>query len=262
MRSLLEGSGTHITWELFKKKFYTEYFPDSVRFAKEVEFLQLVQGGMSVSEYTDKFKHLIRFHTLTMNEEWLCRKFENGLRGDIKLLVAGLCIKEFPALVERAKVLEKIKKEVESQQSHPLRVGGPSRSKSNFNARRTPYSRPPSHGSRVFSSQLPVQSGQFRQHGSVSCFHCGGPHLRSACPQLVGYKRCNKCKREGHYERDCPMARRASSQSHQAGRSQQRGGARPQAAGRVYAFSGAEATISEEDEIVLEQVLDGDAADA
>ncbi|XP_047175588.1 uncharacterized protein LOC124843012 [Vigna umbellata] len=101
MRSLLESSDTQITWELFKKKFYTEYFLDNVWFAKEVEFLQLVQGGMSFSEYADRFKHLIRFHTLAMDEEWRCRKFENGLRGDIKLLVDGLCIKEFPALVER-----------------------------------------------------------------------------------------------------------------------------------------------------------------
>lgn len=108
---------------MFKKEFYIEYFPDSVRFAKEVEFLQLVQGNMTVLEYADKFKHLLRFHTLAMDEEWKCRKFENGLRGDVKLLVVGLCIKEFLVLVESAKVLKKTKREVESQQSQPLRVG-------------------------------------------------------------------------------------------------------------------------------------------
>lgn len=115
MRMLLEGSGTPITWDLFKKNFYTDYFSDIVRFPKEIELLQLVQGSMSVSEYADQFKHLIRFRTLTMDEEWQCRNFENGLRGDIKLLVIGLCIKEFPTLVERPRVLEKIKREVKGQ---------------------------------------------------------------------------------------------------------------------------------------------------
>lgn len=115
MRTLLEGSATPITWDFFKK-FYTYYTsPDSVRFTKEIELLQLVQGSMSVSEYADQFKHLIRFRTLTMDEEWQCRNFENGLRGDIKLLVIGLCIKEFPTLVERPRVLEKIKREVKGQ---------------------------------------------------------------------------------------------------------------------------------------------------
>ncbi|XP_027922644.1 uncharacterized protein LOC114180530 [Vigna unguiculata] len=79
MKMMLEDSRDH-HWELFKKKFYAEFFPDSVRYAKEVEFLQLMQGDMSVSEYAEKFKHLGRFHTLKMAEDWQCRKFENGLR--------------------------------------------------------------------------------------------------------------------------------------------------------------------------------------
>jgi len=69
MKMMLEDSREPITWELFKKKFNVEYFPDSVRYAKEVEFLQLMQGDMSVSEYAEKFKHLGRFHTLKMAED-------------------------------------------------------------------------------------------------------------------------------------------------------------------------------------------------
>ncbi|XP_047150213.1 uncharacterized protein LOC124822262 [Vigna umbellata] len=115
MKLILEGSHIPISWEVFKSKFYEEYFPNSVQFAKEVEFLQLVQGGMSVSEYTNKFKHLVRFNTMATNEEWQCRKFKNGLRNDIKLLISSLCIKSFPTMVKRAKVLEKNILEVEQQ---------------------------------------------------------------------------------------------------------------------------------------------------
>jgi len=40
-----------------------------------------MQGDMFVPEYAERFKHLDRFHTLKMAEDWQCRKFENGLRG-------------------------------------------------------------------------------------------------------------------------------------------------------------------------------------
>lgn len=70
---------------------------------------------MAVSEYADRFKHLIRLNTLGMDEEWQCRKFENGLREDVKLLVTGLDIKDFPLLVEKARILEKTKKEFDGQ---------------------------------------------------------------------------------------------------------------------------------------------------
>ncbi|XP_047175074.1 uncharacterized protein LOC124842604 [Vigna umbellata] len=209
MRMLLEGSGTPISWEVFKQKFYTEYFPDSIRFAKEVEFLQLVQGNMSVSEYADRFKHLLRFHTLTMNEEWQCRKFENGLGCDIKLLVTVLSIKEFPALMEKARILVKTKMEVESQQRQPPRVGGPNISRGSFGARRTPYSRSSSSsGSLGSSSPSSGSSSHSGPQGLISCYNCGGPHMKSVCPQLVGLMKCNRCRREGHYERDFPLGRR------------------------------------------------------
>ncbi|XP_047148315.1 uncharacterized protein LOC124820623 [Vigna umbellata] len=223
MRVLLESSVTPISWEVFKK-FYTEYFPDSVRFAKEVEFLQLVQGTMSVFEYAD-------------------RKFENGLRGNIKLVVAGLCIKEFPVFVERAKILEKTKIEVEGTQKQQPRVGGSISAKSGLSPSRTPYARFPSTGSRGQSSQSTVSFGQ-SSSGAVRCFIYGGPHYQVMCPQGAGFRMCNRCQRERHFERDCPLGRRASGQPHQAGRFQSRGGGvggRAQATGRVYALSGTKA---------------------
>ncbi|XP_052732424.1 uncharacterized protein LOC128196223 [Vigna angularis] len=169
----MEGSGTPITWESFRTKFYMEYFPDNVRFAKEVEFLELTQGNRSISQYADRFKHLLRFNTMSINEEWQCRKFENGLRKDIKLLVKGLRIREFSALVDMARDMEKTKGEPEGPGS---------------------------------SSQ---SSGQSSFVSSVRCFKCGGPHLQISSPQLEGYRRCNICRQEGHYARDCPTTRRA-----------------------------------------------------
>jgi len=41
MKLVMEEKHEDVTWETFKRRFLSEYFPDSVRYAKEVEFLQL-----------------------------------------------------------------------------------------------------------------------------------------------------------------------------------------------------------------------------
>jgi len=120
-------------WEAFKERFLSEYFPDSIRYAKEIEFLQLTQVRKTVTQYVERFKYLSRFYTLPLDEDWRCRKFQNGLRGDIRLVVAPLSIKDFAALVEKVRVMEKMKREVEGQRPQqsqpPQRIGGPSGSK-------------------------------------------------------------------------------------------------------------------------------------
>lgn len=60
-RQLLEAEGREITWEVFRGRFLEKYFPTDVRHAKEMEFLQLKQGGMSVGEYATKFEALSKF---------------------------------------------------------------------------------------------------------------------------------------------------------------------------------------------------------
>ncbi|XP_052734073.1 uncharacterized protein LOC128196625 [Vigna angularis] len=239
-RAILTDAHQQITWEVFRNKFYEEYFLDSVRFAKEVEFLQLVQGGMSVSEYTNKFKHLIRFNTMATSEEWQCRKFENGLRSDLKVVISSLCIRMFPAMVERAKVLEKNLAEAERHKKQQT-VRGPIVSRGNVNQRGSPYARPAVNAS---GSQALVPAGQSGQQGSVVCYKCRGPHYRSSCPQLVGVKYCTRCRRNGHLENECNMGGRAVMRPPNAGRNQQGRGGRAQATGRVYAITGAEAASS------------------
>jgi len=64
MKLVMEKKRKHITLEAFKRKFLSEYFPDSVRYAKEVEFLQLTQRNKFMAEYAERFKHLRRFYTM------------------------------------------------------------------------------------------------------------------------------------------------------------------------------------------------------
>jgi len=142
MRLVMEEKHEHITYEAFKRKFLSQYFLDSVRYAKEIEFLQLTQGDKSMVEYAERFKHLGCFYTMPLDEEWRCRKFKNGLRGDIKLMVAPLSIKDFAALVERARVMKWMKVEVEAQQSQQQqKVSGSSGSRPRVEERKKLYAR-------------------------------------------------------------------------------------------------------------------------
>ncbi|XP_020221047.1 uncharacterized protein LOC109803784 [Cajanus cajan] len=50
-RQMLESRGVLVDWDCFRRVFLGKYFPDSVRYAKEVEFMRLHQGSLSVSEY-------------------------------------------------------------------------------------------------------------------------------------------------------------------------------------------------------------------
>ncbi|XP_047149450.1 uncharacterized protein LOC124821588 [Vigna umbellata] len=179
---------------------------------------------------------------MATSEEWQCRKFENGLRSELKLLISSLCIRSFPAMVERAKVLEKNVAEVEQQKKQQV-ARGPILSRNNANPRRTPYVHP-AQSSNHSGSQALVAVGQSGQQGNVTCFQCGGPHYRSSCPQLVGGKYCTRCRRNGHLENECNMGGRAVMRPPNAGRNQPRGGGRAQAVGRVYAIIGAEAASS------------------
>jgi hypothetical protein len=49
------GLETTISWEVFKHEFNRHFFPRVVPEAKAREFLDLVQGEMSVIEYAAKF---------------------------------------------------------------------------------------------------------------------------------------------------------------------------------------------------------------
>ena len=48
---ILEQDGAVVTWAVFTREFLNRYFPEDVRGKKEIEFLELKQGNMSVTKY-------------------------------------------------------------------------------------------------------------------------------------------------------------------------------------------------------------------
>ena len=57
-----------MTWDVFKRVFLEKYIPEEVRNKKEMEFLELKQGSMTVAEYIAKFEELVRYFPIIKGE--------------------------------------------------------------------------------------------------------------------------------------------------------------------------------------------------
>lgn len=85
----MEAAETEINWEVFRNEFLENYFPTYVC-NKEIEFVELIQGNMSVADYAAKFEKMSTFcphYNAVGNEVSKCVKFENGLCSEIKQFI-------------------------------------------------------------------------------------------------------------------------------------------------------------------------------
>ena len=106
------GSENAISWEVFKHKFNRHFFPRVMQEAKALEFLDLVQGGMSVIEYAVKFLQLSHFGLyLIPTEEKKAKNFEWRLDSRIWIMMSYFDIWDFSQLVDRASIYEESLKE-------------------------------------------------------------------------------------------------------------------------------------------------------
>ena len=94
------GRDTPITWEKFKEVFNGTYFLDVVRDRKAREFSDLVQGAMTVEEYTTKFVELSRFTPyLIPYKSKKVKKFQEGLNGRIRPFIIASGVDTFTEAV-------------------------------------------------------------------------------------------------------------------------------------------------------------------
>ncbi|XP_024027959.1 uncharacterized protein LOC112093529 [Morus notabilis] len=88
VRRRLDVAG--MTSEQFDVLFNEQYFPQSYRDQKAMEFMTLQQGDMSIREYEAKFNDLSRFAPSLVEYEHLkCPKFEKGLKNSQSKEAAG-----------------------------------------------------------------------------------------------------------------------------------------------------------------------------
>jgi hypothetical protein len=106
------GLETVVSWEVFKHEFNRHFFPRVVQEAKAREFLDLVQGEMSVIEYAAKFLQLSHFGLYCIpTEERKAKKFERGLNSHIRIMMSYFDIWDFSQLVNKASIYEESLKE-------------------------------------------------------------------------------------------------------------------------------------------------------
>jgi len=97
----------------FKNEFLKKYLLEDLRNKKEVEFLNLKEGSMSVVEYVAKYKKLSRFCPYINAEDAMvskCVKFENGLRPEIYQYICFHEIRDFDTLVHKCRMFDDVGK--------------------------------------------------------------------------------------------------------------------------------------------------------
>ncbi|XP_058753510.1 uncharacterized protein LOC131626691 [Vicia villosa] len=194
-RQRLETTGEEVTWVVFRREFLRKYFPEDVRGRKEIEFLELKQGSMSVIAYAAKFGELAKFyqHYDGPTGKFLkCIKFENGLRPEIKKAISYQKIRVFVDLVYSCLIYE------EDNNAH-YKVISEKRGKNHHN-RGKPYDAPAGKGKQK-AAQGQRTSGDDAPAGIV-CFKCGKPgHKSNMCNAEA--QRCFRCGKTRHMAPSC-----------------------------------------------------------
>ena len=86
-----------------------KYFLEHVRGKKEIKFLELKQGNLTMNEYASKFMELAKFYPYYSEatvEFSKCIKFENGLHLEIKRVIGYQQIHVFSELVNSCRIYE------------------------------------------------------------------------------------------------------------------------------------------------------------
>ncbi|XP_017620975.1 uncharacterized protein LOC108465159 [Gossypium arboreum] len=90
-----------VTWEFFQEEFRNKYISERFMDQKHKEFIDLKQGRMMVTEYEREFIRLNKYaQECVSSEAKMCRRFEDELNEDIRLLVDVLELKEWCSLIK------------------------------------------------------------------------------------------------------------------------------------------------------------------
>ncbi|MGL6082369.1 MAG: hypothetical protein ACRC4N_07805, partial [Gammaproteobacteria bacterium] len=193
----------NITWEEFSAAFRQYHVPEGIMDLKKDEFRALKQGGMSVTDYLNKFSQLARYAPEDVaTDRSRQNRFLKGLNSGLQVNLLAHTFPDFQELINKALVMEDKRKELEDHRKRRMAQQGshqPQQQRARIvpqqftrfqpqNSFRTPA--PPSaprpfvQNSRNPTPVNPTPGNNSRQDGTRVCFSCRQPgHYANQCPQ-------------------------------------------------------------------------------
>ncbi|KAA3473687.1 ATP-dependent zinc metalloprotease FtsH [Gossypium australe] len=192
-----------LDWDYFKEKFEGKYVGASYLDAQRKAFLNLVQGNKSIAEYEAEFVRLSQYAKgIVVTDYERCVRFEDGLRDELRVLIAPQRERDFTVLVEKARIAEEVKRTVSENRgknrNENKRSGGWSASFEDAQKR-------PRVGNTVHTP-VPVAENQ-----NCLCARYGRPHTGKCWGNS---KTCFRCGSKAHLVKNCPRSTRGHGSSH------------------------------------------------
>ncbi|KAK8681782.1 hypothetical protein V6N13_054184 [Hibiscus sabdariffa] len=188
-----------ITWEFFQSAFRKKYLGTRYRDEKKKEFMALVQGSMSVTDYEIQFVRLSQYAPeLVPTERDRCDRFRYGLVKEVKTYMLAYDYIDFDVMVARAK-------DIEQSLGLPTLASGSSSGKRPASWDRDSAKR---HKDRRFQPEHRRGGGNPRRgyqgqggfQQALVCARCGRRHMEEC---WGNENSCWNCGARGHMRRDC-----------------------------------------------------------
>ncbi|KAA3488171.1 DNA/RNA polymerases superfamily protein [Gossypium australe] len=205
-----------VTWDFFQSEFRKKYISQRFIDKKQKEFLELKQGRMSVTEYEREFVRLSQYaRECVSSKVIMCKRFEDGLNEDIRLLVGILEMKEFVVLVGRACKAEALGKDKKKAEPEVKDVRKRFSGKSFHSASKKFRDEQCCSRINMGHSNRDRARSQLSSKASVTSMSSVG-NVRSEKPKYKHYgkrhprscrlndRACFKCGSLDHFVRDCP----------------------------------------------------------
>lgn len=195
--NLVRKSEPQIEWARFLVLFNEKYLPPSIKDSKSMEFQNLKQrGSMTVIDYESQYTTLANYAShLIPDDNAKARRFEEGLRPDLRKAIKLLKLQTYAEVLDRALMLEK-----EEENNNRIRE---LKKKRNMNFNQKVNNGPPKKqnaGNPYRGNQNPNQY-QNKAGFRPNCPTCGTNHP-GGC--LKGSGVCYSCGQAGHIKKNCP----------------------------------------------------------
>jgi len=183
-----------MNWENFKQVMLEKYLSLSYKVRKEQEFLQLKQGGMSVTEFTKKFEELSYYSTHNEyggNETWKVNQYRHSLRGELYAVVSQHKSMSFDDIVHNSLEAERGFERAAKEGSVAF-----DRKRGNLIDK---------HHEKLKPRGSPQKGKQsYSPNSYPTCKRCGKSHQGYCKSGSVG---CFGCGQTGHFLAECPNRR-------------------------------------------------------